>query len=76
MARREDIPKLSCKCLAYLFVEGVVVGAFVEVSGVVSDFGVQPVRTQAASPNSAIRVRNLFIVGVTLSKNEKRTSFF
>ena len=36
--------------------------------------GLHPDITPAARPNSTIRVSNLFIVGVTLTRNAKKTS--
>ena len=72
----KDIPKLIWKqCLAYLLVLGGVAGAF--VSGVVVGVlpgSLQPVSTTTVTPNSTIRVNNLFIVAVTFTKRLKRTS--
>jgi len=71
-----DIPKLIWnQCLTYLLVLGGVAGAF--VSGVAAGGFVpslQPDNTTIVTPNSTIRVNNLFIVGVTFTKRRKRTS--
>jgi hypothetical protein len=65
-------PKLI-GCLDYLFVE-VDGGALVGAGVLVSLLSLQPVTTPITKPNSTIRVHSLFIVGVTLTNSEKRTS--
>jgi hypothetical protein len=71
-----DIPKLigSMSYLAGAFVPGGVVGAFVPLPLVLLLLSLQPVTTPITKPNSTIRVHSLFIVGVTLTNSEKRTS--
>jgi hypothetical protein len=61
----------------YLFVEGAAGGGFVPPLPApldVSLLSLQPVTAPITRPNSTIRVYNLFIVGVTLTNSEKRTS--
>jgi hypothetical protein len=70
----DDIPKLIWKSyLAGAFVGGVVGTAFVLLL-LLLPLSLQPVTVPITSPNSTIRVNSLFIVGVTLTNSEKRTS--
>jgi hypothetical protein len=71
----DDVPKLIWKSyLAGAFVAGGAVGAFVPPLSGLLPLSLQPVTVPITSPNSTIRVNSLFIVGVTLTKSEKRTS--
>jgi len=57
-----DIPKLIWKqCLRYLLVLAAG-GALVSVDGALVELSLQPVNTPTVTPNSTIRVNNLFIV--------------
>jgi hypothetical protein len=58
----------------YLFVDGAAGGGFVPGVVLASLLSLQPVTVPITRPNSTIRVNNLFIVGVTLTNSEKRTS--
>ena len=70
----DDIPKLFWASY-YLFVDGADGVALVLAGGglLLSCFS-QPVTAPITRPNSMIRVNNRFIVGVTLTNSEKRTS--
>ena len=71
----DDIPKLIWKSyLAGAFVVGADGAAFVVSLPPPLPLSLQPVTVPITSPNSTIRVNSLFIVGVTLTNSEKRTS--
>jgi hypothetical protein len=56
------------------FVPGVAGVEFVLAGAVLSELWLQPVTAPITRPNSTIRVHSLFIVGVTLTNSEERTS--
>jgi hypothetical protein len=66
-------PNCGSNVLTYLLVLAAAGGALVEALVVSLPLWLQPANTPTR-PNSAIRVSNLFIVGITLTILEHRTS--